>query len=152
MSSAYLRLLIFLPAILVPTCGSSSLAFHLMFSVYKLNKKGDGIQPSHTPYPILNHTVVSCLVPTVAFWPTYRFLRRQIRWYGNLISLRIFHNSASFLLWPRCFISSGAVCNCLPLFPSSILYTFRPEGLIFWCHILLLFHTVYGPFKVKGLV
>ena len=29
-SSAYLRLLIFLPAILIPTCDSSSVAFHMM--------------------------------------------------------------------------------------------------------------------------
>ena len=31
-SSAYLRLLIFLPAILIPACASSSLAFHMMYS------------------------------------------------------------------------------------------------------------------------
>ena len=38
-SSAYLRLLIFLLAILIPACDSSSLAFHVMYSVYKLNKQ-----------------------------------------------------------------------------------------------------------------
>ena len=32
-SFAYLRLLIFLPAILIPACASSSLAFHMMYSV-----------------------------------------------------------------------------------------------------------------------
>ena len=42
-SSAYLRLLIFLPAVLIPACASSSLAFHVMYSVYKLNKQGDNI-------------------------------------------------------------------------------------------------------------
>ena len=31
-SSAYLRLLIFLPAILIPACASSSPAFHMMYS------------------------------------------------------------------------------------------------------------------------
>ena len=31
-SSAYLRLLIFLPAILIPTCASSRPAFHMMYS------------------------------------------------------------------------------------------------------------------------
>ena len=44
-SSVYLRLLIFLPAILIPPCASSSLAFCLMYSVYKLNKQADNIQP-----------------------------------------------------------------------------------------------------------
>ena len=36
-SSAYLRLLIFLPAILIPACASSSPAFLMMYSAYKLN-------------------------------------------------------------------------------------------------------------------
>ena len=34
-SSAYLRLLIFLPAILIPPCASSSLAFSMMYSAQK---------------------------------------------------------------------------------------------------------------------
>ena len=42
--SVYLRLLIFLLAILIPTCASSSPAFHMMSSAYKLNKQGDNIQ------------------------------------------------------------------------------------------------------------
>ena len=37
-SSAYMRLLIFLLAILILTCDSSSLAFHMMYSACKLNK------------------------------------------------------------------------------------------------------------------
>ena len=41
----YLRLLIFLPAILIPACASSSPAFLMMYSAYKLNKQGDNIQP-----------------------------------------------------------------------------------------------------------
>ena len=44
-TSAYLRLLIFFPAILIPACASSSPAFHTMYSAYKLNKQGDNIQP-----------------------------------------------------------------------------------------------------------
>ena len=44
-SSAYLRLLIFLPAIFIPACASSSPGFHMMYSAYKLNKQGDNIQP-----------------------------------------------------------------------------------------------------------
>ena len=48
-SSAYLRLLIFLPAILIPPCASSSLAFRMMYPAYKLNKQGDDIQLWLTP-------------------------------------------------------------------------------------------------------
>ena len=94
-SSAYLRLLIFFPAILTPACASSNLAFHMMCSAYKLNKQGDNIQPWHTPFPIWNQSVVPCPVLTVASSYAYRFLRRQIRWSGIPISLRIFHS----LLW-----------------------------------------------------
>ena len=38
-SSAYLRLLIFLLAMLIPTFASSSLVFWMMYSAYKLNKQ-----------------------------------------------------------------------------------------------------------------
>ena len=43
-SPAYLRLMVFLLEILTPTCDSSSLAFHMMYSMYKLNKQGNNIQ------------------------------------------------------------------------------------------------------------
>ena len=42
-SFAYLRLLIFLWANLIPVCASSSPAFLMMYSAYKLNKQGDNI-------------------------------------------------------------------------------------------------------------
>ena len=95
MSSAYLKLLIFLPAILIPACVSYSPAFLMMYSAYKLNKQGDNIQPWQTPFPIWNQSVVPCPVLTVASWPEYKFLKRQIRWSGIPISWRIFHS----LLW-----------------------------------------------------
>ena len=59
-SSAYLRLLIFLPAILIPACSFSSPAFLMMYSAYNLNKHGDNIQPWRTPFPIWNQSVVPC--------------------------------------------------------------------------------------------
>ena len=61
-SSVYLRLLIFLPAILIPACASSSPAFRMMYSAYMLNKQGDKIQPWRTPFPIWNQSVVPCPV------------------------------------------------------------------------------------------
>ena len=64
-SSAYLKLLIFLLAILIPACASSSPAFLKMYSVYKLNKQSDNIQPWRTPFPIWNQSVVSCPVLTL---------------------------------------------------------------------------------------
>ena len=91
-SSPYLRLLIFLPGILIPACASSSLAFNMMYSAYKLNKQGDNIQPWCTPFPIWNQSVVPCPVLIVASWSAYRFLRRQVRWSGIPISWRIFQS------------------------------------------------------------
>ena len=44
-SPAFLRLLIFLPTILIPAYASSSLVFLMMYSAYKLNKQNDNIQP-----------------------------------------------------------------------------------------------------------
>ena len=94
-SSAYLKLMIFLPAILIPSCASSNPAFYIMYSAYMLNKQGDNIQPWWTPFPFLNQSVVPCPVLAVASWSAYRFLRKQIRWSDIPISLRIFHS----LLW-----------------------------------------------------
>ena len=91
-SSAYLRLLIFLPAILIPAYASSSPVFLMMYSAYKLNKQGSNIQPWCTPFLIWNQSVIPRVVLTVASWPAYRFLKRQVRWSGIPISFRIFHS------------------------------------------------------------
>ena len=72
-SSEYLRLLIFLLAVLIPACDSSSPAFCVMYSAYKLNRQGDNIQPWQTPFPIWNQSVVPCPVLTVACWPASDF-------------------------------------------------------------------------------
>ena len=92
---AYLRLLTFLLAILIPACALSSPALIMMYSAYKLNNQSDNIQPWHTPFPIWDQSVVPCPVLTVTSWPEYRFLKRQVRWSGIPIFFRIFHG----LLW-----------------------------------------------------
>jgi len=60
----------------------------MMYSAYKSNKQGDNIQPWCTPFPIWNQFVVPCPVLTVASWPTYTFLKRQVRWSGIPISFQ----------------------------------------------------------------
>ena len=65
--SAYLRLLVFLPAILIPVCASSSPVFLMMCSAYKLNKQGDNIQPWRTLFPIWNQSVVTRPVLNVGY-------------------------------------------------------------------------------------
>ena len=49
------------------------------------------------------------------------------------------HIWTSFLLWPSCFILSGAISNCPLLFPSRMLDTFWSGG-----HMFLPFHAVHG--------
>ena len=94
-SSTYLKLLIFLPEILIPACATSRLAFRMLYSAYKLIKQGGNIQLWGTPFSVWKQSVVLCLVLTVVSWPAYRFLRRQVRWCGIPTYLRIFHS----LLW-----------------------------------------------------
>ena len=76
-SSAYLRLLIFLPTILIRACASSSLAFHIIYSAFKLNKQSDNIQARYT---FLNLRSVRCSMScsNCCFLILYRFLRMQV--------------------------------------------------------------------------
>ena len=74
----------------------------MMYSAQKLNKQGDNIQPLCIPFLIWNQSVVPCPVLTVASWPAYRFLRRQVRWSGILISKnfpQLFCDPHSQRLW-----------------------------------------------------
>ena len=79
-----------LPAILIPAYASFTPAFRMMYSVYKLNKQDNNIQPWRSPFPILSQSIVPCPVLIVASWLAYRFHRRQVRWSGIAISWRIF--------------------------------------------------------------
>ena len=89
----------FLLLILIPACNSSSQEFLMMSSAYRLNKQGDNRQPCCTPFSILNQSVVSYRVLTLASWATYRFLRRQVRYSHLFKSLPLFvmiHTVKSF--------------------------------------------------------
>ena len=104
-SSAYLRLLLFLLAILIPACDASSPACHMICSVLNLNKQGNSIQPCCTPFTIWSQSVVPCKVLTIAYWLTYRFLRRQVMWSGTPHVFKTLHSllrstpSALGFLW-----------------------------------------------------
>ena len=91
MSSAYLRLWIFLLAVLIPVCASSKPVFLVMYSAYKLNKQGDNIKSLCTSFPIWNQSLVPCPIPTVAPSPTCRFFRRKVGLSDIPICLRTFH-------------------------------------------------------------
>ena len=120
-----------------------------MYSACKLNKQGDSKQPWCIPFPIWNQSIVPCPVLTVTSWPEYRFLRRQVRWSGIVISLSIFHSllwSTQSRLWrsqwSRCFLefscffydptNVGNLTSVSSAFSKSSLYIWK-----FSVHILL---------------
>ena len=109
--SAYMRLFIYFPAILIPAWTSSSLAFCMMYSAYKLN-----IQPWCTPFPALT------------YFPYYdkKILKlwlsdAMICWYQCLSWAKVLMDSART---PRGF-PSGQVL----LFPGGSVQCRRPPAI-----------------------
>ena len=124
--TAYLRLLIFLPEILMPACDSSSLAFCMRYCSYNLNKQDDNIQFLHTPFPIWNQYVVPHPVITVASWPACSFLRKQVRGSIIPISVRIFpqfvviHTFKGFSIVNEAEVDIFLVCSCFFYDPIDV--------------------------------
>ena len=122
----------------------------MMYSAYKLIKQGDNVQPWCTPFPLWNQSVVPCPVLTVASWPAYRFLKRQVRlsWYSHLLKnfpqfivihtvkgFSIVSKADGFLEFPCFFygpVDVGNLTSGSSAFSQSILYIWT-----FLVHILL---------------
>ena len=87
-----------------------------MYSAYKLNKQGDNTQPWCTPFPIWNQSVVPCPVLTVASWPAYRFLKRQVRWSGTFSGF-IYDEACVLMLclFCCCSITKSCLTLCNPM-------------------------------------
>ena len=83
-SSAYLMLLIFLPATLIPACASSCPAFCVMYSASKLNNQGDSIQPWCTPFPFWNQPGSNYCFLT---WVQVSLEAGKVVWYSHLLSV-----------------------------------------------------------------
>ena len=134
MSSAYLRLLIFLLAILIPACASCSPVFLMMYSTCKLNKQGDSIQPWHSPFPIWNQSVVLCPVLTFASWPAVLGLghiseknRQKVLDFYNIYLLFFF-----FKIFKKCGPFKKSSLNLLQYCFCLMSWFFSPEA----CRIL----------------
>ena len=54
-------------------------------------------------------SIVPCPVLTVASWPAYRFLRRQVRWSGIPISFRIFQFVVIHIVKGFCMVNKAEV-------------------------------------------
>jgi len=146
-SSAYLRLLIFLLAILIPACASSSLAFRMMYSAYKLNKQGDNIQPWCTPFPIWNQSFSHVqffatpwtAVPraSLSFTISHSLLKIYVHWYDDVIQPS--HPLSPPFLWPSVFPSTRFISSELTLHIRWPKY-WRIIPLFYTNSILHLFH------------
>ena len=97
-SSSCLRLLIFLRVILIPACASSSPAFLMMYSAYKLNKQGDNIQPWWKEY-----------IKAVYCHPACHWL------YNTYFSIFMWSQSWGGLSWHMHSQHTAAAMNHLPL-------------------------------------
>ena len=115
-TSAYLRLLIFLPAILILAYASSGPAFLMMYSAYNLNKQGDNIQPWSTLFPIWNQSVVPCPVLTVASWHALQVFQEagQVVWYSHLFQnfpqFIVIHTVKGFGIVNKSFANCSIFC------------------------------------------
>ena len=132
-SSAYLRLLIFLPAILIPACESSNPAFHMMYSAYKLNKQGDSIQLWHTFFPALG---IGDGLGTLACYSSWGWQRVRHNWETDL-------NFPSFE--PIHCSMSGSNCSFLTCIQVS-----QETGEVVWySHLFKNFPVCYDPHSQK---
>ena len=98
-SSAYLRLLIFLPAILIPVCASSSPAYWAtaqistlkrtpkMYSAYKLNKQGDKYTALTYSFSYLESVCCSMSSSNCCFLTCIQVSQEadQVVWYPHLL-------------------------------------------------------------------
>ena len=110
---AYLRLLIYLLANLIPASASSNPGFLMMYSAYKLNKQGDNIQPWRTPFLIWNQSAVPCPTLTVASRPTYRFLRRLKFAFTNYMILMLKH-------WGKNWMTIYSIHNQIKMYKANV--------------------------------
>ena len=117
--SAYLRLLIFLLAILIKLVIHPARHFPWC-TLIKVKLKVDNKQFWSTPLSVLKQSVFPCAVLTIASCPTYRFLRRQLKWSGTSISLRIFHS----LLWST--VKGFSIVNEADFFPGLPCFLHHP--------------------------
>ena len=102
-SSPHLSLLIFLPAILIPACASSSPVFLMMDSAYKLNKQGDNMQPWRPPFPVWNqvHCFMSgsncCLLTCIQISQEAGKVVRYSYLFENFLQFVVIHKSKALV-------------------------------------------------------
>jgi len=124
-SSVYLRLVIFIPAILIPAYVSSSSLFLIVYSAFKLSKQGDNRQPQRIPFLIWNQSVVPCLVLTVA--STYIQISQEagtVVWYShffdNFSQFAVIHTVKGFGIVNKAEVDVFLECSCFFSNPTDV--------------------------------
>ena len=116
----------------------------MMYSAYKLNKHGDNIQPWRTPFPIWKHSVVPCLVLTVASWPVYRFLQRQvISSVQSLSCVQLFATP-----WIAARQASLSITNSRSSLRLMSIKSVMPSNHLILCCPLLLLPSIFPSIRV----
>ena len=129
-SSVYLRLLISLPAILIPACAPSRSAFHMIYSAYKLNNQGNNIQPWHTPFPIWNQSVVPCPVLTIQISQEAGKMVWYFHLFKNFPQFVVIHTVKGFVIVNKAE---------LDLFWNCLAFSMIQQMLAIWSLVLWLF-------------
>ena len=122
-SCAYL---ILLQSILTPACNSSSLAFLMMCSAYKLKKQGDRKQICCTSYSFLKLEPVSCPIQgSNSILDLHTVFSGQVRWSAITICLRVFHRFFFMILTVKGF--SVVTETEVDVFSRSLLLSLWPS-------------------------
>ena len=81
------EVLIFLLAILIPACASSSLAFCMLYSAYKLNKQCDNIHTLMYSFPNLEPVCYSMSGSNCCFLTCIQISQEadKVVWYSHLL-------------------------------------------------------------------
>ena len=122
----------------------------MMYTAYKLNKQGDIIQPWCTPFPIWNQSLVPRPILTVASWPVYSFLRRQVRWSNICCQMllginRVISDISSVAQlcplfatpWTAPHQASLSITNSQSLLKLKYIESMMPSNYLILCHPLL---------------
>ena len=96
---------------------------------------------SFPDFEILNQSIVPCSVLIVASWPSYKFLRRQVRWHVIPMSLRIVSTLCKLLDWCKsnCRLSIVEIYHLILEYILNIyVYVIHHFNIHFSLYILLL--------------
>ena len=139
-SSAYLRLLIFLLAILILACDSSSPAFHIMYSACKLSNQGHNIQPWLYSFPNFEPVCFSMSGSNYCFFTCIQISqgRDRVVWYSH-----VFENFLQFVVIHTVKALVQSMKQMWVLFCNPLTFSVIQRLLAIWSLIPLPFLNIW---------